>query len=73
MIVNKELMELIEEISREAGISFSEACKIAVREINEYHREKNDPLQFLVPHHLSAAKNHALPALSVTRTRGLEL
>ncbi|MFV8979815.1 hypothetical protein [Serratia fonticola] len=40
--MNKELMELIEEISRKAGVSFSEACKIAVREINEYHREKNE-------------------------------
>lgn len=39
------LIELIKEIAAEKGISFSDACKEAVREINQYQASNTKKIE----------------------------
>lgn len=36
--MDKRLEEYLAALAKQAGVSFSEACKIVIRQINEHHR-----------------------------------
>ncbi|MEP8937358.1 hypothetical protein ABKU80_03780 [Enterobacter mori] len=36
--MDKRLEEYLAALAKQAGVSFSEACKIVIRQINDHHR-----------------------------------